>query len=169
MENQKKEALTKEQVEFIGELSKIMSPYEISAFDPKVPTLESVNQMILANELKYIQHILDAAEENNLIEENAKDIRALDVEIQAAATKYALDIENTQDPDYFSKHNVSDQFIRPIQQIRTMIVKKKEAKDENWKAEYRARLVERLREIRRSVEAANPAPVKKGFLSSIFK
>lgn len=139
---------------FLQELNKIMTPAELDQFDATIPTEDSVGQMILANELKYIQHILDAAEENKLIEDNAADIRKLDEDMQAKATKYALEIELTQDPEYFTKHGVSDDYIRPVQQIRTMIIKHQAVKDELWKASYRARLVNRLRELKGKVVEA---------------
>lgn len=163
------EEMTDEQDNFLRELNNISSVYETETFDPTIPTVGSIGQLILANELKYVQHILDADEENKLIEDNAKDIMELPKALRARATQIALDIENTQDPEYFSKHSVDDKFIKPVQQIRVMINKKEEAKIKSWKAEYRARLVCKLRVIKGKVELAQPieAP-EKSFFARLF-
>lgn len=133
------------QKKFEKDLNAALAPYPVPEFDTAVVTDDSLNEMTKAHELKYIEYVLQAAEENRLIEENAKDFRQHPAPIQKRALEINADPKVKYNPNYFQENRVDNALIKPVQQLQAIEAKREEARNKSWKVEYHARLVERLR------------------------
>ena len=139
--------------EFNNELSKELEPYAVSHFSSASVDVESIDQMILANQLKYLDSLIQAEEENNLVKVNAQDFLELPKDIQKEAFKHAE--KAMYDRDYFVKNNLPNTLIKPIQILATIKVKRDEAKTKSWKVDYYVRIIERLRTFKSIKESKN--------------
>lgn len=143
MEDQKQDSVSLLDEKLKGDLSPIESP-EMSA---ALIDLSAIDQMILANQLKYIDAQLDTDEENKLYFENLKDFRAYPLEVQDAAIKHAD--ASQYDSEYFKRNNVDEALHKPMSIYNTIKAKRDEAKTKAWTVEYRARLINRLKAYRK--------------------
>ena len=132
---------------FYDVLSEETKGYNVPSFKGSVVDLETIDQYLKANQLKYLDSLIQAEEENKLVEENAKDFMALSREVQELAIKHAEGA--MYDSSYFEKNNISKDLIKPIQILATIRAKREEAKIKSWKIEYYARIVSRLKEFKR--------------------
>lgn len=123
------------------------------SFKSDVASLKSLNQMIKAHELKYIENILEVAEENKLVTTNLNDFFAYPEKVQ----KKALEIRPlaTRDPEYFSRPGADQSLIKPLLILDAIDRKKNEAKIKSWKIEYHERLIVKLKGFR----SAYPKPI----------
>jgi len=133
-------------------------------FVPGIASLESLNQMIKAHELKYIEFNLEVSEENKLVEDNIEDFLKYSPEAQEAAL--AAFEHSKRDPDYFSKPGVDQGLMKPVMILNNIDVKKNEVKIKTWKVEYHARLIRKMKEMR-SLYSREPFSVG-AFVSSII-
>lgn len=132
---------------FYDVLSEETKGYNVPSFKGSVVDIETIDQYLKANQLKYLDSLIQAEEENKLVEENAKDFMALSREVQELAIKH---VEKAMyDSSYFEKNNLSRDLIKPIQILATIRAKREEAKIKSWKIEYYARIVSRLKEFKR--------------------
>jgi len=132
---------------FYDVLSEETKGYNVPSFKGSVVDIETIDQYLKANQLKYLDSLIQAEEENKLVEENAKDFMALSREVQELAIKHAE--KSMYDSSYFEKNNLSRDLIKPIQILATIRAKREEAKIKSWKIEYYARIVSRLKEFKR--------------------
>ena len=132
---------------FYDVLSEETKGYNVPSFKGSVVDIETIDQYLKANQLKYLDSLIQAEEENKLVEENAKDFMALSREVQELAIKHAE--KAMYDSSYFEKNNLSKDLIKPIQILATIRAKREEAKIKSWKIEYYARIVSRLKEFKR--------------------
>lgn len=127
-------------------LKKELRPIQTGAITPSLLDIGAVDQMLLANQLKYIEAQLDADEENKLFYENIEDFEKYPIEVQNAAIKH---VEASQfDSEYFTRNNVDEALHKPMTIYTTIKAKREEAKNKVWTTEYRARLIGRLRDYR---------------------
>jgi len=131
---------------FYDVLSEETKGYNVPSFKGSVVDIETIDQYLKANQLKYLDSLIQAEEENKLVEENAKDFMALSREVQEQVIKHAD--RAMYDPSYFEKNNLSQDLIKPIQILATIRAKREEAKIKSWKIEYYARIVSRLKEFK---------------------
>lgn len=129
-------------------LAELTKPYPLSNFSPRYVGSNALEQMILGHQLKYIENLIQAEEENKLAEENSRDLSAYAPEIQAAAFEHAE--KAMYDPDYFVRNKIDTDLIKPIQIVGVIKAKREEAKQKTWKVDYHARLINRLREFKLS-------------------
>lgn len=148
--------------EALVELSK---PSIIAAFNPRFVGVEALDQMIGAHQLKYIEALIQAEEEEKLAIENAKDFAKYEPEIQATAFEHAEKAK--YDPDYFTRAKIDPEFFMPIQLVGVILSKKEEAKQKTWKAEYHGRLIERLRNFKTIAASKEPKTIK-SFIKNLF-
>lgn len=132
---------------FYDVLSEETKGYNVPSFKGSVVDLDTIDQYLKANQLKYLDSLIQAEEENKLVEENAKDFMAISREVQELAIKHAE--KAMYDSSYFEKTGISKDLIKPIQILATIRAKKEEAKIKSWKIEYYARIVSRLKEFKR--------------------
>ena len=140
--------LTDEQKEKIANLT---ASYRLSNFSPRYVDRKALDQMISAHQLKYIDFLIQAEEENKLLEENAADLLAYPESIQVAAIEHAAKAK--YDPDYFVRNHVDNELIKPITIVNVIEAKREEAQTKTWKVEYHARLINRLRGFRETAIA----------------
>jgi len=133
--------------------SKIASPFDMS-----IVSYEALDQMIKANQLKYIEAALDVVEEQRLRDENIDDFKALSVDVQKQAAKVAEDMNN--DPEYFNKHQVDVHIQKAVQIALNIRTKSEEIRTKNWTMQYRSRLVCTLQGF---IENFEKPTEKKGF------
>ena len=131
---------------FYDVLSEETKGYNVPSFKGSVVDIETIDQYLKANQLKYLDSLIQTEEENKLVEENAKDFMALSREVQELAIKHAE--KSMYDSSYFEKNNLSRDLIKPIQILATIRAKREEAKTKSWKIEYYARIVSRLKEFK---------------------
>lgn len=124
-------------------VAELMKPYPVSSFSPRYVDANALEQMISAHQLKYIENLIQAEEENKLAIENARDFSAYTPEVQAAALDHAE--KAMYDPDYFVRNKIDTDLIKPIQIVGVIKAKKEEAQQKTWKVDYHARLINRLR------------------------
>lgn len=141
---------TKTFEEKIEELKKVPGG---SNFHVRNVSVESLNQMIKANELKYIEKVIDSEEENRLVEENLADFLVYPEEIQRLAIAEYPKVQG--DPDYFTRDGANKEIIKPCIILGNIENKKNEAKIKNWEVEYRARLINRLKSFKAIYPEAN--------------
>lgn len=127
----------------ISELAEIKDGYQ---FNPELVSRDSIDQLIKAHELKYVENILEVDEENKLAKDNIKDFLAYDEETQKAAVE-AYD-KAQRDPEYWNREGVDQKLYKPVLILNNIANKKNEAKIKTWKVEYHARLIGRLTEFR---------------------
>lgn len=114
--------------------------------NPEIISVESIDHLIRAHELKYIENVIEVDEENKLAIENIDDFLGLDNEIQVAAM--AAYEHAQRDPNYFSKPGVEQSLILPVQILQNIDNKKNEAKIKTWKVDYHARIIDTLNHYR---------------------
>jgi hypothetical protein len=130
----------------IVELQEVKTGYQ---FNPEIVAPESIDQLIKAHELKYIENILEVEEENKLVVENIDDFLAYNENIQRAAMITYEDVK--RDPEYFNLskypgHNIA--LYKPCMIIANIENKKNEAKIKTWRVEYHTRLIGELSSFR---------------------
>lgn len=154
---------------FYDVLSEETKGYNVPSFKGSVVDLETIDQYLKANQLKYLDSLIQAEEENKLVEENAKDFMALSREVQELAIKHAE--KAMYDSSYFEKNNLSRDLIKPIQILATIRAKREEAKIKSWKIEYYARIVSRLKEFKRlkKLDIKNSIKSSANFRIALFK
>ena len=154
---------------FYDILSEETKGYNVPSFRCSVVDLETIDQYLKANQLKYLDSLIQAEEENKLVEENAKDFMALSREVQELAIKHAE--KAMYDSSYFEKNNLSRDLIKPIQILATIRAKREEAKIKSWKIEYYARIVSRLKEFKRlkKLDIKNSIKGSANFRITLFK
>lgn len=135
-----------EEKKFEEKLAEFLKEQPIESFNSSVISLEAIDQMISAHQLKYLENLIQTEEENKLAKENMHDFLQYPRDIQETAVKHADGAK--YDPDYFTKNKIDKELIKPIQILNVIDIKKEEAKTKNWKVLYHARLVERLRYFR---------------------
>jgi len=128
---------------FDEKLDELLAPYPVSNFSPRYVGSEALEQMISAHQLKYIENLIQAEEENKLLMENARDFRGYDPAIQESAVNHAEKAK--YDPDYFVRNKIDNDLVKPIQIVNVIDAKRDEARQKTWKVEYHARLINRLR------------------------
>lgn len=107
---------------------------------------KTLDNLINAHQLKYIENVIEVEEELKLAKENIIDFCALDEELQKKAIEaYPL---AQADPDYFAKPEADQKLFKPVLILSNIDNKKNEAKVKTWKVEYHARLIGRLRQFR---------------------
>ena len=129
--------------EKIADLKTVKDGYQ---FNPSIVAPESVDQLIKAHELKYIENILEVDEENKLVRDNLDDFFDYPEEIQKAAL--AAYEHTKRDPEYFTRPGIDQGLYKPCIILTNIDNKKNEAKIKTWKVEYHARLISRLGEFR---------------------
>lgn len=106
---------------------------------------ESLDQMLKAMELKYIENIIEVAEEQKLVDDNIKDFEALDEAIQKKAIE---EFPKAQaDQDYFEKKGADKSLAKPMMILSNIENKKNEVKIKSWKVEYFARVIGKVKEF----------------------
>lgn len=136
-------ALNEEQARKIGVLT---APFQLSSFSPRYVGVKALDQMISAHQLKYIDFLIQAEEENKLLEENVSDFLAYPEAIQISALEHAEKAK--YDPEYFVRNKIDNDIIKPINIVQIIDAKRDEAKTKTWKVDYHARLINRLRSFR---------------------
>lgn len=127
-----------------NQLEELLTPFPIETFDPSLMDADSVKQMLLAHQLKYVEHVIQAEEENKLADINMADFAKYSPEVQARAIEIAHAAK--YDPSYYEKNaNIDKDLFMPIQLVGVIEGKKDEAKIKTWNVNYHARLIERLR------------------------
>jgi len=144
-------------------ITKTLEAYPIQDFNAGYVGVKALKQMVSANQLKYIDYLIQAEEENKLLVERAEDLAAYPIEIQEAAMNHAE--KASIDPDYFTRNQIDPNLYMPIQLVNTIKAKREEAKTKTWKVEYHARLIERLRSF---IVVARKAAIQK-LISKLIK
>lgn len=140
--------MTDEQKQKIDELT---ASYPLSNFSPRYVSKEALDQMISANQLKYIDYLIQAEEENKLLKENIADFKEYPENIQVSALEHA--VKAKYDPDYFIRNKIDNDLIKPITIVNVIEAKREEARNKTWKVDYHARLINRLRGFKETVTA----------------
>lgn len=115
-------------------------------FDGELIAPESVDQLIKAHELKYMENLLEVEEEKKLVYDNLKDFEAYDEETRAAA--FIAKEKAMRDPEYFGKPEADQKLYKPVMILMNIDSKKNEAKIKTWKVDYHARLIRTLTSYR---------------------
>lgn len=137
-------------------------------FAPSIISFNALNRKIAEQEGKYLEELMSCVEEAKLADENTADLNALPKEVMVAAIKYALEIEASGDPDYFTKHNIDRGLMKPIMQVRAVFAKASEVERYRWNVLYRARLIKRLQEyirLKANSEGTPGDPTRKIYLT----
>lgn len=116
---------------------------EVINFKSGLVSLESLDQMLKAHELKYIENIIEVEEEQKLVEENMKDFSELPEEIQVKATEEYPKAQ--ADPDYFEREGADKSLAKPMMILSNIDTKRNEVKIKIWKVEYYIRTIKRLK------------------------
>lgn len=131
-----------------GKINALTASYPISDFSPRYVDRLALEQMIAANQLKYIDYLIQAEEENKLLVENAADFLAYPESIQIACLEHAEKAK--YDPTYFERNHIDNELIKPITIVNVIEAKREEARNKTWKVEYHSRLINRLRGFRQT-------------------
>lgn len=134
--------------EFYEKITELKALDSFNDFKTGLISIDSIDQMIKANELKYIENVLNVEEENKLVTDNLEDFFKYSEEIQREAL--AVKDKAMTDPDFFNRPGANKDLIKPIMILNNIDVKKNEAKIKNWQVEHRIRLIRRLRNIKNS-------------------
>lgn len=121
---------------------------DLPGFEPSMVSIETIDQLIKANEMKYIGLFLESEEEDRLAQENAADLSALPRGKQIEAAIHAINQMNERDPEYFKTHNIPEEMYKPIVQASTILNKQQEAKKKSWSAGYRTRVITTLKSMK---------------------
>ena len=103
----------------------------------------SVDQLIKAHELKYIEKVLEVSEEANLVHVNIEDFDEYPDDVKLAA--FNAYEHSKKDPAYFDKPGVDLGLYKPVLILGNIDNKKNEVKLKGWHVDYHSRLIERLR------------------------
>jgi hypothetical protein len=145
---------------FEEKIEGLKSTINCAQYHSAIVTAESLDQLIKAHELKYIEKVLEVEEELKLVNENMDDFLAYDEAIQKQAVEAYP--ETQRDPEYFERPNANKDLRKPCMILANIDAKKNEAKIKNWQVEYHARLIERLTNFRKHKPA-----VKMGFFEKL--
>lgn len=116
---------------------------EVINFKSGLVSLDSLDQMLKAHELKYIENVIEVEEENKLVEENMKDFEAYPEEVQK---KVIEEYPKAQaDPEYFEREGADNSIAKPMMILSNIDNKKNEVKVKTWKVEYYIRTIKRLK------------------------
>lgn len=112
-------------------------------FKCSLVSLESIDQLLKASELKYIDHIIEVEEEQKLVDDNIKDFSELPEEVQKKAMEEYPKAQ--ADQDYFEREGADKSLAKPMMILSNIDVKKNEVKIKTWKIEYYIRTIKRLK------------------------
>ena len=113
-------------------------------------SLESIDQLLKAMELKYIENIIEVEEEQKIVEDNIKDFEELPEEVQKKAIE---EFPKAQaDEDYFTREGADKSLAKPMMILSNIDVKKNEVKIKTWKVEYYIRTIKRLKDFKETKE-----------------
>lgn len=131
-------------------MEEIKNDEAILNFKCGLVSLESIDQLLKAMELKYIENIIEVEEEQKIVDDNIKDFEELDEEVQKKATeKYP---KAQADPDYFEREGADKSLAKPMMILSNIDVKKNEVKIKTWKVEYYIRTIKRLKAFKETKE-----------------
>lgn len=116
---------------------------EVLNFKCSLVSLESIDQLLKASELKYIDHIIEVEEEQKLVDDNIKDFSELPEEVQKKAIEEYPKAQ--ADQDYFEREGADKSLAKPMMILSNIDVKKNEVKIKTWKVEYYIRTIKRLK------------------------
>ena len=136
---------------FNEKMESLKNTIDCSPYRSAIVTAESLDQLIKAHELKYVEKVLEVEEELKLVNENMDDFLAYDEAIQKQSIEAYP--ETQRDPGYFERPNANRDLIKPCMILANIDAKKNEAKIKNWQVEYHARLIERLTNFRKNKPA----------------
>jgi len=130
-------------------------------------SIESIDQLLKAHELKYLEKVVEVEEENKLVRDNLTDFLKYPEEIQ----REALDAypKAQRDPDYFTRPDANQEVIKPVMILSNIEAKKNESKIKAWTVEYHLRIIARLRSFRSIKAAAAKKPNILTKLGELFK
>lgn len=124
-------------------MEEIKNDEAILNFKCGLVSLESIDQLLKAMELKYIENIIEVEEEQKIVDDNIKDFEELDEEVQKKATEEYPKAQ--ADPDYFEREGADKSLAKPMMILSNIDVKKNEVKIKTWKVEYYIRTIKRLK------------------------
>lgn len=119
---------------------------EVLNFKCSLVSLESIDQLLKASELKYIDHIIEVEEEQKLVDDNIKDFSELPEEVQKKAMEEYPKAQ--ADQDYFEREGADKSLAKPMMILSNIDVKKNEVKIKTWKVEYYIRTIKRLKDFK---------------------
>lgn len=124
-------------------MEEIKNDETVLNFKCSLVSLESIDQLLKASELKYIDHIIEVEEEQKLVDDNIKDFSELPEEVQKKAMEEYPKAQ--ADQDYFEREGADKSLAKPMMILSNIDVKKNEVKIKTWKIEYYIRTIKRLK------------------------
>lgn len=107
--------------------------------------VQTLKNLIIVHEQKYVNSLLEADGERDLMKVNVGDFLKYDEAIQKTAIMHAKAIKYGQDPDYFAKNKIDRDLMLPIQIAQVIEDKRTGVKVLNDKSDFYFNLIRQLR------------------------